>query len=68
MKEDLMAKKENNKEDEKFHPWRVCPYGEHWVKVHPLKVPPSETRLGRKLFLNTRGYRQPNQRIKKETF
>ncbi len=23
------------------HPWRVCPYGEHWVRTHPLRVPPS---------------------------
>ncbi len=25
------------------HPWRVCPYGEHWVKTHPLHIPPSKT-------------------------
>jgi hypothetical protein len=25
------------------HPWRICPYGEHWVKAHPLHVPPSKT-------------------------
>ncbi len=25
------------------HPWRVCPYGEHWVRTHPLHVPPSRT-------------------------
>ena len=25
------------------HPWRVCPYGEHWVRTHPLHVPPSKT-------------------------
>lgn len=25
------------------HPWRICPYGEHWVKTHPLHVPPSKT-------------------------
>ncbi|MBI4404304.1 MAG: hypothetical protein HY537_09100 [Deltaproteobacteria bacterium] len=25
------------------HPWRVCPYGEHWVRTHPLHVPPSHT-------------------------
>ena len=24
------------------HPWRLCPYGEHWVKTHPLHVPPSK--------------------------
>ncbi len=28
---------------EPSHPWRVCPYGEHWVKTHPMKIPPSET-------------------------
>ncbi|MBI3555463.1 MAG: transglycosylase SLT domain-containing protein [Deltaproteobacteria bacterium] len=25
------------------HPWRVCPYGEHWVKTHPMHVSPSKT-------------------------
>jgi hypothetical protein len=25
------------------HPWRICPYGEHWVRTHPLRVPPSDT-------------------------
>lgn len=25
------------------HPWRVCPYGEHWVRTHPMHVPPSKT-------------------------
>jgi hypothetical protein len=25
------------------HPWRVCPYGEHWVRTHPLHVPSSKT-------------------------
>ena len=25
------------------HPWRVCPYGEHWVRKHPLEIPPSKT-------------------------
>ena len=24
------------------HPWRLCPYGEHWVKAHPLHIPPSK--------------------------
>ena len=23
------------------HPWRVCPYGEHWVRTHPMHVRPS---------------------------
>lgn len=26
-----------------IHPWRICPYGEHWVKTHPLHVPPSKS-------------------------
>jgi uncharacterized protein with HEPN domain len=25
------------------HPWRACPYGEHWVKTHPLHIPPNKT-------------------------
>ncbi len=25
------------------HPWRICPYGEHWVRTHPMHVPPSKT-------------------------
>jgi len=25
------------------HPWRLCPYGEHWVSTHPMHVPPSKT-------------------------
>lgn len=24
-----------------LHKWRLCPYGEHWVKEHTLTVPPS---------------------------
>jgi len=24
------------------HSWRVCPYGEHWVRTHPMQVPPSK--------------------------
>ena len=30
----------------KPHPWRVCPYGEHWVRTHPMQVPPSKTHPG----------------------
>lgn len=26
---------------DKTHPWRLCPVGEHWVRTHPLTVPPS---------------------------
>ncbi len=25
------------------HPWRLCPAGEHWVRTHPMQVPPSES-------------------------
>ncbi len=25
-----------------IHPWRVCPYGEHWVRTHPMRVKPSK--------------------------
>lgn len=25
------------------HPWRTCPYGEHWVRTHPMHAPPSKT-------------------------
>ncbi len=31
------------KSNDPVHPWRACPYGEHWVTVHPLNVPPSKT-------------------------
>jgi Transglycosylase SLT domain len=24
------------------HPWRLCPYGEHWVRTHPMHIPPSK--------------------------
>lgn len=24
-----------------IHPWRLCPYGQHWVAEHRLRVPPS---------------------------
>ncbi len=24
------------------HSWRVCPYGEHWVRTHPMHVSPSK--------------------------
>ena len=28
-----------------IHPWRICPYGEHWVRTHPLHVPPRDEPL-----------------------
>ncbi len=27
----------------KVHPWRLCPSGAHWVRSHPMQVPPSKT-------------------------
>jgi len=24
-----------------MHAWRLCPVGEHWVRTHPLTIPPS---------------------------
>lgn len=24
------------------HPWRLCPYGEHWVRTHEERIPPSK--------------------------
>lgn len=44
------SKKEPQRQDgvepEKFHPWRLCPSGEHWVTDHPLWVPPTDKRPG----------------------
>lgn len=42
-----MRKNEKNKvpkpsESKILHPWRLCPAGEHWVKTHPLTIPPSK--------------------------
>ncbi len=34
--------KSNKGSQPPVHPWRVCPYGEHWVKTLPLHVPPSK--------------------------
>ena len=45
---DKVAKKieENNRTEEKSHPWRLCPIGEHWVTDHPLWVQATEERPG----------------------
>ncbi len=32
----------SKKKKGKIHPWRLCPEGEHWVRAHPLHVPPSK--------------------------
>ncbi len=28
--------------EEKVHPWRTCPIGQHWRRTHPVHVPSSE--------------------------
>ncbi len=32
------------RKSKKVHPWRLCPVGEHWVRTHPLHMPPSGRR------------------------
>ena len=34
--------KNGEKKEDKVHPWRFCPIGEHAVRTHPLHVPPSK--------------------------
>jgi len=29
-------------QNEKTHPWRICPLGKHYVKTHPEHIPPSK--------------------------
>ena len=33
--------KKKSKLPKKTHAWRLCGPGEHWVRTHSLKVPPS---------------------------
>ncbi len=33
----------NTHEPKEVHPWRVCPAGEHWVRIHPRDVPKGGT-------------------------
>lgn len=33
--------KKKTKPPRKTHAWRLCSVGEHWVRTHTLKVPPS---------------------------
>ncbi len=43
--ERIRTKKKSAKGAAKFkiiHPWRICPAGEHWVRTHSLRIPPSE--------------------------
>ena len=31
-------------EPTKYHSWRLCPPGQHWVNEHPLTIPPSKSK------------------------
>ncbi len=31
------------KQNPQVHSWRVCPYGEHWVRTNSFHIPPSKT-------------------------
>jgi hypothetical protein len=45
-KEPLKARKKqknsSRKTEKRIHPWRLCSAGRHWVRTHPLHIPPSE--------------------------
>src|SRR3989338_2890767 len=41
----MKKRKESKKtplKNDKPHPWRLCPPGRHWVRTHPLAIPPSK--------------------------
>lgn len=35
-------KKSPPPQQKKVHPWRVCPLGQHWVRTHPMRIPPGQ--------------------------
>jgi hypothetical protein len=39
----MALKKAQKKSFPQPHPWRLCPTGDHWVSIHPMRVPPSKT-------------------------
>jgi hypothetical protein len=39
-KKDKAKKPKQNQK--RVHSWRMCPYGQHWVRTHPLHIPPSK--------------------------
>ena len=39
---ETLTSKASVKQEEKVHPWRICPIGQHYVRTHPLHIPPSE--------------------------
>ena len=34
--------KQQNKSEEKIHPWRICPIGKHFIKKHIVHLPASK--------------------------
>lgn len=40
---ELNNQSKENLTTDKAHPWRMCGIGEHWVRTHPMHVPPSKT-------------------------
>ena len=39
---DEISKNEIVSDDDKIHPWRICPIGKHFVKKHIVHIPPSK--------------------------
>lgn len=42
MKKAVKKKTKKIAEPKNIHSWRLCPAGEHWVRTHPMKIPPSK--------------------------
>lgn len=42
MMTETLTLKTLTKEEEKVHPWRICPIGQHYVRTHPLHTRPGE--------------------------
>jgi hypothetical protein len=41
-KKEITLQPDKNESQDKVHPWRLCPAGEHWVRVHEMHTPPSK--------------------------
>jgi hypothetical protein len=65
-KEETKKSTPASQESLKNHPWRLCPMGEHWVKTHPLTVPPSGKGPARKTV--RQGHCQLNSKRKSEFY
>ncbi len=42
MKKIVKKKTKKSTSPDSLHAWRLCPAGEHWVRTHPMKIPPSK--------------------------